>query len=89
MLSKEMQEKAKIYLTCLNSGEVGTGSVFDGVYFAKAVVQKVPSRETRINTGFSAHLNQGELFPLHGAGGFGGDVVDDAVYMLYLVCDAV
>ena len=31
---------------------------------AKAVVQKVPSRETRINTGFSAHLNQGELFPL-------------------------
>lgn len=36
MLSKEMQEKAKIYLTCLNSGEVGTGSVFDGVYFAKA-----------------------------------------------------
>ena len=36
MLSKKMQEKAKIYLTCLNSGEVGTGSVFDGVYFAKA-----------------------------------------------------
>lgn len=36
MFSKEMQEKAKIYLTCLNSGEVGTGSVFDGVYFAKA-----------------------------------------------------
>ena len=36
MLSEKMQEKAKIYLTCLNSGEVCTGSVFDGVYFAKA-----------------------------------------------------
>ncbi len=31
---------------------------------AKTVAQKVPSPETRINTGFSAHLNQRELLPL-------------------------
>lgn len=34
MLSEKMQEKAKIYLTCLNCGEVSNGGVFDGVYFA-------------------------------------------------------
>ena len=36
MLSKKMQEKAKIYLDCLKSGEVCTGSIFEGVRFAKA-----------------------------------------------------
>lgn len=36
MLSKEMQEKAKIYLDCLKSSEVCTGSIFEGVRFAKA-----------------------------------------------------
>lgn len=36
MLSEKMQEKAKIYLTCLNCGEVSNGGVFNGVYFAKA-----------------------------------------------------
>lgn len=35
MLSEKMQEKAKVYLTCLKSGEVSAGDVFDGVCFAK------------------------------------------------------
>lgn len=35
MLSGKIQEKAKIYLTCLKSDEVSSGGVFDGVYFAE------------------------------------------------------
>lgn len=38
---------------------------------------------------FSAHLNQGELFPLDGAGGFGGYIINYAVYVFYLVCDTI
>lgn len=36
MLSEKMQEKAKIYLDCLKSGEVSNGNIFEGVRFAKA-----------------------------------------------------
>lgn len=42
--------------------------------------------QTRIITGFLDFFN---LFPLDGAGGFGGDIVDDAVDVLNLVRDAV
>ena len=28
-------------------------------------------------------------FPLHGSGGFGGDVIDDAIDMVHLICNAV
>ena len=56
---------------------------------AKAVVQKVPSPETRINTGLSAHLNQRKLLPLHCSGGFGGYVIDYAVDVLNFVGDSV
>ena len=42
--------------------------------------------QTRIITGFSDFFN---LFPLHGSGRFGSDVVDNAVDVLDLVCNAV
>lgn len=42
--------------------------------------------QTRIITGFSDFFN---LFPLDGAGGFGGDVVDDAVDVFDLIGDTV
>lgn len=42
--------------------------------------------QTRIITGFSEFFN---LFPLHCAGGFGSDIVDYAVYMVYLISDSV
>lgn len=37
-------------------------------------------------TGFSDFFN---LFPLDGAGGFGGYIVNYAVYVFYLVCDTI
>lgn len=33
--------------------------------------------------------NQMKLFPLDGAGGFGGYIVNYAVYVFYLVCDTI
>lgn len=42
--------------------------------------------ETLDITGFSAFR---ELFPLDGAGGFGGYIVNYAVYVFYLVCDTI
>lgn len=42
--------------------------------------------QTRIITGFSDFFN---LFPLHSSGGFGGDVIDDAIDMLHLIRNAV
>lgn len=42
--------------------------------------------QTRIITRFSEFFN---LFPLHGSGRFGSDVVDNAVDVLDLVCNAV
>lgn len=42
--------------------------------------------QTRIITGFSDFFN---LFPLDGAGGFGGYIVNYAVYVFYLVCDTI
>lgn len=33
--------------------------------------------------------SRGELLPLDGAGGFGGYIVNYAVYMFYLVCDTI
>lgn len=56
---------------------------------AKAVVQKVPSPETRINTRVFGTSKPRELFPLDGAGGFGGYIVNYAVYVFYLVCDTI
>lgn len=42
--------------------------------------------QTRIITGFS---DFSDLFPLDGAGGFGGYIVNYAVYVFYLVCDTI
>lgn len=42
--------------------------------------------ETLDITGVSDFFN---LFPLNGAGGFGGYIVNYAVYVFYLVCDTI
>ena len=44
---------------------------------------------TQLILGFSAHLNQRELLPLHCSGGFGGYVIDYAVDVLNFVGDSV
>lgn len=42
--------------------------------------------ENRITTGF---FSGEKSFPLDGAGGFGGYIVNYAVYVFYLVCDTI
>lgn len=34
-------------------------------------------------------ITQFRSFPLHGSGGFGGDVIDDAIDMVHLIRNAV
>ena len=54
--------------------------------FFEAYNKMIKSPQIRINTGV---LRRFVLFPLDGAGGFGGYIVNYAVYVFYLVCDTI
>jgi len=60
---------------------------FSGCFGGKAIFKGLESQY--IDTAISYTTRTKGLFPLYGAGRFGGDVVDDAVDALDLVDDAV